>query len=191
MGLFDIFKKKTLDSSTAQNETEYYDETDVNAITPKCSSCGIAIPSVRTKCVSCEWAENKFSNNREIFKMMTPEGQLHNFTYLGYTRYHPNRSSTCGYGSDDWLYLCEEDNTYFLLMFSDDAGYGTGWMCTELFAGDYDVLIVEDVNFWGGIAYSKERNKFYGVRLTDVESVRHLLPMSSRCGKLTDESYLR
>ena len=126
-----------------------------------------------------------------VFKMLTKDRQSHNFSYLGHTRYSPNRSSSCGYGSDDWLYLCEEDNKYYLLMFSDDAGHGTGWMCTELLEGDYEKLINEDVNFWGSIAYSKERDKIYGIRLTDVEGVRHLLPTSSRCGKLTDESYLR
>lgn len=123
--------------------------------------------------------------------MITKEGQSYNFSYLDHTRYSPNRSAVCGYGSDDWMYLCEEDNKYYLLLFTDNAEFGTCWMCTELFDGDYDTLVNEDVNFWGSIAYSKERTKIYGIRLTEVESVRHLLPTSSRCGKLTDESYLR
>jgi hypothetical protein len=89
------------------------------------------------------------------------------------------------------MYLCEENGKHYLLMFSDDAGYGTGWMCTELLEDDNAKLVNEDAVFWGSIAYSKERTKIYGIRLTDVESVRHLLPTSSRCGKLTDESYLR
>ena len=126
-----------------------------------------------------------------VFKMITRENQLHNFIYLNENRYSPNRSSTCGYGSDDWMYLCEENGKHYLLMFSDDAGYGTGWMCTELLEDDNAKLVNEDAVFWGSIAYSKERTKIYGIRLTDVESVRHLLPTSSRCGKLTDESYLR
>jgi hypothetical protein len=146
----------------------------------------------KSLCISCEWTRDKFSNNKEIFKMVTEEGQLYNFTYSGYTCFHPNRSSACGYGSDDWMYLCKENDRYYLLMFSDDASYGTAWMCTELHEGDYERLVNQDVNFWCSIAYSKERTKTYAIRLTDVDSVRHLLPTSSRCcSKLTDEHYLR
>ena len=176
MGLFDVFKKKTLDRSAAQKGTEHRADKVANVITPKCSSCGIAIPSARTKCVSCEWAENKFSNNREVFKMVTKEGQLYNFTYLGYTRYHPNRASTCGYGSDDWIYLCEEGNDYYLLMFSNDASCGPGWLCTKLLEDDYEKLVNANIDYWGRIAYSKERDKIYGIRLRDTDGVRHLLP---------------
>ena len=70
MGLFDILKKKTLDRSGTQKETRHNVDIVAKAITPKCSSCGIAIPSTRTKCISCEWAENKFSNSKEIFKAL-------------------------------------------------------------------------------------------------------------------------
>ncbi len=127
----------------------------------------------------------------EIFKMTTKEGQPYTFIYSGYSRYSPNRSSACGYGSDDWLYLCKENEKHYILMFSVDAAYGPGWMCTELSDGDFEKLINEDVNFWGSVVHSKERNKIYALRLTDVESVRHLLPTNSRCGKLTDESFMR
>ena len=130
--------------------------------------------------------------NERIFKMITKEGLSHNFSYLDHTRYSPNRSSTCGYGSDDWMYLCKENDRYYLLIFSDDASYGTGWMCTELLNGDSENLVKEDVNYWCSVAHSKERTKTYAIRLTDVDSVRHLLPTSSRCcSKLTDEYYLR
>lgn len=141
--------------------------------------------------MSNEWAKDKYSNKREIFPMVTNEGHQHNFTYLGYTRFYPNCSSTCGYGSDDWFYLCEESNVYYLLIFSDCASGGTGWMGTELLNGDYEKLTKEDVYFWSSIAFSGERAKIFSIHLTDVERVRHLLPKSSRCGKLTDESYLR
>ncbi len=161
-------------------------------ITPKCSSCGIAIPSTRTKCISCEWAENKFSNSKEIFKMITKEGQSYSLIYSGHTRYSPNRSSRCGYGSDEWMYLCEENGVHFILMFQDNAEYGTAWKCTQLLEEDFEDLVKEDVNYWGSVAYSKERTKTYAIHLTDVDSVRHLLPTSSRCcSKLTDEHYLR
>ena len=174
MKFFDIFRKKP--SVT---------------IADKCCSCGVEISSSKTMCVSCERSENQSSNSREIFHMMSKEGQSRNFAYLGYTRYSPNRSSTCGYGSDDWFYLCEEKNIHYLLMFSDEASCGTGWMATELLDGDYDKLLKEDVIFWARIAYSKERTKFYNIYLTDIERVRHLLPTVSRCGKLADGSFMR
>ena len=160
----------------------------------KCSGCGDTLTMSQKNtslCISCEWAENKSSTNKENFNIIAEKGEKRKFTYSGYTRYSPNRSSRCGYGSDDWLYLCEEDSKYYLLMLSDDAGHGTVWMCTELLDGDFEKLINADVNFWVNIAYSKERTKIYGIRLTDIENVRHLLPTSSRCRKLTDEHYLR
>lgn len=164
-------------------------------ISGKCSTCGDTLTmSNRNKslCVSCEWAREKFSDKKELFKMQMKDGVCLNLSYLGYTRYSPNRSSTSGYGSDEWMYLCEEKSTHYLLMFSDDASCGTCWMCTELLKGDYENLLKKDVRFWVSIAYSEERTKRYAIHLMDVESVRHLLPTSSRCcGNLTDEHYLR
>ena len=139
-----------------------------------------------------EYAE-VFENEegRTAFKMITKEGQPLKLTYAGHARYSPNRSSRCGYGSDDWMYLCREKDIYYLLTFSDDAGHGTGWSCTQLLAGDYERLVERDVLYWQKISLSKERTKFYAIRLQDAEGVRHLLPVSSRCcDKLTDEHYL-
>ena len=127
----------------------------------------------------------------EILKITTKEGQPYTFIYSGHTRYSPNRSSTCGYGCDEWLYLCKANGKDYILIFSVDASYGPGWTCTELLDGDFEKLTNEDVNFWGSVAYSKERNRIYAIRLTDVDSIRHLLPAGSRCGKLTDESFMR
>ena len=127
-----------------------------------------------------------------VFRMITKEKQPLELTYTGHTRYSPNRSSACGYGSDDWMYLCREKDIYYLLTFSDDAGYGTGWSCTQLLAGDYERLVERDVLYWQDIALSKERTKFYAIRLQDARGVRHLLPVSSRCcDKLTDAHFLR
>ena len=179
MGILNYFKKKTSDRNIDQKGKEHRVDTVASVITPKCSSCGIAIPIEKTRCVSCEWAQDKFSKNNEVFKMITKEGRLYNFTYSGHSRFHPNRSLTCGYGSDDWMYLCEENGVHYLLMFTDNAEFGTAWTCTELLIGDYDRLVNQDVNFWGSIAYSNERNKTYALWLTDIDTVRHLLPTSS------------
>ena len=189
MALFDIFKKKKSDESPTNSECS------VSLISDRCSICGDKLTMSnkhKALCISCEWTHNNFSNNKEIFKMTTKEGRKYNFIYSGHTRYSPNRSSTCGYGSDDWIYLCKENDTYYLLMFTDNAEFGTAWMCTQLLEEDFEDLVKEDVNYWGSVAYSKERTKTYAIRLTDVDSVRHLLPTSSRCcSKLTDEHYLR
>lgn len=194
MGLFDVFKKKTIDANAIQEKNTHRVVSVEKMITPKCSLCGdILTMSQKNKslCVSCEWTENKFSNNKEVFHLLDKDGVVRKFIYSGYTRYSPNRSSRSGYGSDDWMYLCEENGRNYILMFSDGAGYGTGWICTELLEEDYAKMVNEDAAFWCSIAYSKERAQIYSIRLTDVESVRHLLPTCSRCGKLTDESYLR
>ena len=127
-----------------------------------------------------------------VFRMIINEKQPLDLTYTGHTRYHPNRSSACGYGSDDWMYLCREKDVCYLLTFSDDATCGTGWRCTRLLSGDDEKLVEEDVLYWQKISLSKERTKIYAIRLQDVEGVRHLLPVSSRCcDRLTDEHFLR
>lgn len=127
-----------------------------------------------------------------VFKTKTQSGQHHSFEYCGHSRYSPNRSTRCGYGSDDWYYLCKENNLYYLLMFTDNAEFGTAWMFTRLLEGDYDYLINTDADFWAAVAYSKERKKTYNVHLTEIDSVKHLLPTSSRCSaEFTSQDFLR
>lgn len=132
-------------------------------------------------------SEHKFTP--AIFKMKTHTGDRYEFTYTGQTRYSPNRSSTCGYGSDDWYYLCKDNDSYYLLEFTDNPSYGTAWMGIKLLDGDYEKLVEEDVNFWGQIAYSKEREKIYGLKLLDIDAVRELLPTYSRCNHFNDALY--
>ena len=191
MKFLEVFKKKSTTTISEEKITKRIVTNTQSTNTDKYCSCGVKISASRTMCASCKWSEDKSSDGREIFHMMTKDGQSRSFSYLGHTRFAPNEASTCGYGSDDWFYLCEDGNIQYLLLFSDNASYGTAWMCTELLDGDYENLLKENVNFWCDIAYSKERTKFYGIHLTDIESVRHLLPTSSRCGKLTDESFMR
>lgn len=159
----------------------------------KCSVCGndLSIASRHKKlCPSCEWAQEKASDKKEIFKMITATGQTHILTYSGHTRYSPNHSSTSGYGSDDWIYLCEEKGVHFLLMFSDVASCGAMWRCTVLLEEDYQNLVEEDVKYWVNVANSRERSNIHGIRLSDIENVRHLLPISSRSRMLGDEDYI-
>ena len=218
MGLFDVFKKKKSSEQPktyicarckkeiADSEPKWIgnhrfcndcfkssDYRNTNEA-PKCSVCGNEVPRINTTdtmCFSCRWIKSKFSDKKESFKMTTKEGQTYTFIYSGHTRYSPNRASTCGYGSDDWMYLCEESGKNYILMFMVDASCGPGWFCTELLDGDFETLTNANVNFWGSVAHSKERNKIYSLRLTDIDGIRHLLPTSSRCGELTDESFMR
>lgn len=126
---------------------------------------------------------------RTAFKMITKEGQQLKLTYTGHARYSPNRSSRCGYGSDDWMYLCKEKGMYYLLVFSDQADYGTGWICAPLLVKEYEELQESDAVVWLNIVTKKQT--YYGVRLQNLEEVRHLLPTGSRCcSQLTDEHYL-
>lgn len=98
----------------------------------------------------------------EIFNMVAKENQMRCFAYSGHTRYKPNKSSASGYGSDEWMYLCEENGRNYILVFSDDASYGTGWMCVELLEGDSEKLINADVSLWLDIVLS--RNSTCGIR---------------------------
>ena len=183
MGLIDTFKKAFV-TSTAQKEAERHSDTDVNRIAPKCSSCGAVIPNAKTKCFSCEWAEDKFSNNKEIFNMITKDGHEHNFIYLGQSR------CVGGPTSEEWCYLCKENDIYYLLRFSDSVE-GIGWSFTKLLQVDYEKLVSEDARFWFSIAWSKERKRIFGVRLKNMGDIRWLLPTKSSRNKFTDSDFLR
>lgn len=130
--------------------------------------------------------------NSAVFKMETNDGSMQEYMYLGHRRYHPNTSATCGYGSDNWFYLCENQEKQYILEFMDDASCGPGWTCTELLREDKDTLISEDVNYWHSITLSEERKRIYNIKLVDVDAVRHLLPTYSRCiNPFSDDHYKR
>lgn len=124
------------------------------------------------------------------FKMWDREGAIREFRYLYQTRHSPNRCSTSGYGSDDWFYLCEERGKAYLLLFSDTASCGPGWMGKEVILDVFQTLLKEDVYYWSEAASSSSAGEtIYGLTLTNIDDVRHLLPTSSRCGPLTDWHY--
>ena len=126
------------------------------------------------------------------FRLKSNEGYIWCLTYTGHTRYNPNRSSTSGYGSDDWFYLCEENGMYYLLMFTDNASFGTAWMITELLFEDYNYLIKAKADAWGAISNSAERTHQWVTNLLNINDVRRLLPTySCCCGNLTDKHYSR
>lgn len=126
-----------------------------------------------------------------VFKMHTREGEKHEFTYTGNMRYSPNNSSVCGNGSDDWMYLCEEDGKECLLMFSDSAEFGCSWICYVLSSEKHIDLTKENVNVWFATMREYAQSKTYTLRLDNIDEVRSVLPKVSRCtGKLQDEHFI-
>ena len=125
-----------------------------------------------------------------VFRMSTKQGEKFEFSYSGYMKYKPNKSSTSGYGSDDWFYLCFSQDESYMLIFSDDAGYGTIWECFQLVEGESEKLENAEIDLWIDI-YFKKRNRFRisGLHLDNIDEVRAILPKCSRCYNFNDQHY--
>ena len=48
-------------------------------------------------------------------------------------RYYPNRSSSSGYGSDQWMFLCRIGDDYYILCLDFSGEYGKAiWSCLPI-----------------------------------------------------------
>ena len=129
------------------------------------------------------------NTSHNVFKLLDVGEKLHEFVYLGESRWHKNDSHMCGAGDDCWLYLCVENNKRYLLMFRDDADLPTHWMCAELLE-DEATLLQKDAQEWRQLALKRIGQKLYPLYLTNIEDVKHLLPTCSRCTRsFTDKHY--
>ena len=125
-----------------------------------------------------------------VFKMHTRDGEKHQFVYTGNMRYSPNKSSVCGYGSDDWIYLCQYKGKDCLLMFSDSAEYGCSWICYVMGVEHLAALTSETVDIWYEMIKTKTQRKIYALKLENIDELRSVLPRASRCtGSFQDKHF--
>ena len=125
-----------------------------------------------------------------VFKMSTKQGEKIKFLYSGFMMYKPNRASACGYGSDDWFYLCNCQDKEYMLIFSDAAGYGTIWECFQLNEGEYAKLKNAEIDLWLETYFKKrDRQRIVGLHLENIKDVRGILPSRSRCYEFNDDHY--
>lgn len=71
--------------------------------------------------------------NGMLFPMHDVEGSKYNFELSGIGVFFPNKCTMCGYGSDDWLFLCTVEKTPYILSFEIDSCTGLGfWGCVQI-----------------------------------------------------------
>ncbi len=125
-----------------------------------------------------------------IFKMTTRQGEKIEFLYSGCMKYKPNKSSTCGYGSDDWYYLCYNQGGEYMLNFSDDAGYGTIWVCVKLWDGGSEKLKKAETDLWIDTYFKRQKQFDVTVlHLDNIDEVMDILPKASRCNVFTEHHF--
>lgn len=128
--------------------------------------------------------------NKTVLKMHSSNGESYQFTYKGHMRYSPNCSSTSGYGSDDWYYLCEHSGKSYMLHFEVNSAYGFGcWDGTPLNAGAEEELKTADIKQWRQLLYAEGWEGTVKLSLDNIDEIRHILPTSSRIGYLNDNHY--
>lgn len=131
--------------------------------------------------------------------MHDKNGNPVSFTYTGHGVYYPNMSSTCGYGSDDWYFLCITNENPCILEFNVDGDCGLGgWRYLPISQEDFDRLKddCESMSHVFGEYYGQYRsgdrldmvyNVFGHLHPDDIESVKTLLERkNSRVGPITD-----
>ncbi len=167
MGLFDYFKKKATTNETTNQQT---------VVTPK------RIWNID---------EPTFHDDLEsfVFDMRSESGEKYSFVLSGHCLYSPNRCSTCGYGSDDWLYVCKLNNQNCLLSFTCNAEYAPIWDFVLIEENDVVDLLKGKASKWAEVFYSNMRkSKNASIHPVDITSAKMVIKSTaSRMGVLTDK----
>ena len=118
-------------------------------------------------------------------------GQIYEFTFTPYSVYNPNKSSRCGYGSDEWFFVCYINSTYYLLHFevSGECG-GAWWNCKEISKNEVEVLSDFTKNAWCTVWYDNNKPCISHIHPENIyEGKNIIVPGYSRMGPLTDDNY--
>lgn len=124
--------------------------------------------------------------------MHTTSGEKYSFVLSGLAAFHPNRSSMCGYGCDDWLFHCSVGNEDYILNFSDEASYGRCWSCTAISREDAAGLDRMEAADWLRVmaAMAKSGKQILHLHPDHAAEARATMAIhSSRCGPISDADF--
>ena len=122
-------------------------------------------------------------------KFVGENGKIFDFSFTTASLYLPNLSSTSGYGSDDWFFVCYINTTYYLLHFevSGSCG-GSWWELKEIKKEDADILPSSTKEKWWNVWYDTNKpciRHIHPENLVEAENI--VVPKCSRLGPLTYE----
>lgn len=121
--------------------------------------------------------------------MHTTSCETYSFILTGAYLYSPNKSSRCGYGSDDWFFLCKCNGEDYILHFSDDAGYGTMWDSVVVSKEDAQQLHNLPDTEWGKLCW-KSKRKTLNLHPDTIDSAKEIVKSThSRTGLLSDNAF--
>lgn len=122
-------------------------------------------------------------------KMHKDSGEEYCFTLTSLKAYHPNMGSRCGYGSDDWLFYCKHNGENYILLFSDDSGYGTMWECALINKENVEQLEKLSAREWLVLVYKSE-NRIFHLHPDTIDAAKNIVQdTSSRCGPISDNGF--
>lgn len=124
---------------------------------------------------------------QKIFKMYNNEKE-YDFTITD-SYYSPNEATMSGYGSDDWYFLCKENNNYGILLFSISAEFGKGvWDFVYINEEDYQRIIGDIVKIQKYYWDNWKGKKHLKLHPRDIDSAYELINTKiHRTGIITEE----
>ncbi len=121
--------------------------------------------------------------------MHTTSGEKYSFILSGLVAFHPNQSSMCGYGCDDWLFHCTLDGEDYILNFSDEASYGRCWRCVPISREDAQRLEHLEAADWLRLM-AKSGKEIHSLHPDHAAEARAAMKIDhSRCGPISDKDF--
>ncbi|MBE6921555.1 MAG: hypothetical protein E7465_00035 [Ruminococcaceae bacterium] len=121
--------------------------------------------------------------------MHTTSGEKYSFVLSGLVNFHPNQSSMCGYGCDDWLFHCTLDGADYILNFSDEASYGRCWRCVPISREDAQRLEQLEAADWLRLMATSGK-EIHSLHPDHAAKARAAMKIDhSRCGPISDKDF--
>ncbi len=121
--------------------------------------------------------------------MHTDSDEKFRFILSGLVAFHPNQSSMCGYGCDDWLFHCTLDGEDYILNFSDEASYGRCWRCVPISREDAQRLEQLEAADWLRLM-AKSGKEIHSLHPDHAAKARAAMKIDhSRCGPISDKDF--
>ena len=121
--------------------------------------------------------------------MHTTSGEKYSFILSGLVAFHPNQSSMCGYGCDNWLFHCTAEGADYILNFSDEASYGRCWRCVPISREDAQRLEQLEAADWLRLM-AKSGKEIHSLHPDHAAKARAAMKIdASRCGPISDKDF--
>lgn len=128
-----------------------------------------------------------------IINMHDKNGIKYEFEYVGVSEYYPNQANRSGYGSDEWMFLCNQEGKLCILSFQVSPEFGYVWSSVCIPEASYNELIKHHkkkfYHFFHYYFQFKE-NRVIGLHPDNIQLVKQLIGSTrSRMGEMSDKEF--